>query len=164
MGSLLTAASHFYIPFTGFFLLLLLYYSVLCPPLLPVLFFLLPDAVFPVLLSFPLWLVLYLPVYCYLRNHPFFRTFSAVLFCVRCVVVLLFVDDCVFLSSVLPFDVLSSVPSVPVFLTGLSVSVKTTVSVCLQLLFLSVLPWLTYCDSPIPAVSFFRLLTVPQQR
>ena len=43
-----------------------------------------------------------------------------------------------FLSSVLPFDVLSSVPSVPVFLTGLSVSVKTTVSVCLQLLFLSV--------------------------
>lgn len=75
-------------------------------------------------------------------------------FCVRCVVVLLFVDDCVFLSSVLPFDVLSSVPSVPVFLTGLSVSVKTTVSVCLQLSFLSVLPWLTCCDSPIPAVSF----------
>ena len=69
-----------------------------------------------------------------------------------------------FLSSVLPFDVLSSVPSVPVFLTGLSVSVKTTVSVCLQLLFLSVLPWLTCCDSPIPVASFFRLLTVPQQR
>lgn len=69
-----------------------------------------------------------------------------------------------FLSSVLPFDVLSSVPSVPVFLTVLSVSVRTAAPVCLQLLFLSVLPWLTYCDSPIPAVSFFRLLTVPQQR
>ena len=165
MGSLLTAASHFYIPFTGFFLLLLLYYSVLCPPLLPVLFFLLPDAVFPVLLSFPLWLVLYLPVYCYLRNHPFFPNFqccpvfvSAVLLCCSLLM------PASFLSSVLPFDVLSSVPSVPVFLTVLSVSVRTAAPVCLQLLFLSVLPWLIYCDSPIPAVSFFRLLTVPQQR
>lgn len=145
--------------------MLLLYYSVLCPLLLPVLFFLLSDAVFPVLLSFPLCPVLYLSVYCYLRNHPFFPDFqccpvfvSAVLS--RCSLLM----PVSFLSSVLPFDVLSSVPSVPVFLTGLSVPVKTTVSVYLQLLFLSVLPWLTYCDSPIPAVSFFRLLTVPQPR
>ena len=111
MGSLLTAASHFYIPFTGFFLLLLLYYSVLCPPLLPVLFFLLPDAVFPVLLSFPLWLVLYLPVYCYLRNHPFFPNFqccpvfvSAVLLCCSLLM------PASFLSSVLPFDVNREIP------------------------------------------------------
>ncbi len=96
-------------------------------------------------------------------NHPFFSGLSVLsCFCVRCVVAAL-VDDCVFLSSVLPFDVLSSVPSVPVFLTGLSVSVKT-LCLCASCCFLSVLPWLTYCDSPIPAVSFFRLLTVPQQR